>query len=108
MYDWGKLKKMFEEKLEKAVPDDLKEYTGLIEVKGYCSVCKQKKVLFLNRASKKMFCIDCGPCAGYEFTAIEFNDMWELAQEILFYTNETINELLERLRKYEQKEEKNP
>ena len=92
-YDWNKLKKEFQDRLKKATPEDLKDFTGLIDSKGYCDFCRQKKVLFLDRRSKKMYCAECRPVQGYEFTAIEFNNMWELAQEILFYADEAIKEM---------------
>ncbi len=92
-YDWNKLKKEFQDKLKKITPDDLTNYTSLINSEGYCAFCQQKKVLFFHRGSKRMYCSDCRPVRRYEFTAIEYNNMWELAQEILFYADEAIKEM---------------
>lgn len=95
-YDWNKLKKEFQDRLKKAVPEDLKDFVGLIDSKGYCHQCNQKEVLFLDRPTKQLLCARCFDeyGSGYkQFTAIEYNDMWELAQEILFYADEAIKEM---------------
>ena len=92
-HDWIRMKKEFEDRLEEAVPADLKDFVGLVDAKGYCDLCHQKKVLLYERDTKKSLCIDCRPAAGYEYTAIEFDNMWQLIQDTLFYTNEIIMEL---------------
>ncbi len=92
-YDWIKLKKELEDRLEKAVPADLKDFVGLVDGKGYCEFCRQKKVLFYNRVTKKSLCDDCHPAIEMEYTAVEFNNMWQLVQDTLYYTNEIIMEL---------------
>lgn len=93
-HNWIKLKRELEDRLEKAVPADLKDYVGLVDGKGYCDLCRQKKVLFVDRATKKSLCIDCDTMRGYEYTAIEFNNMWQLVQDTLFYADEIIMELM--------------
>lgn len=93
-YDWIKLKKELEQRLEKAVPADLKDFVGLVDAKGYCDLCRQKKVLFYNRATKKSLCDECHPAIEMEYTAIEFNNMWQLVQDTMYYTNEIIMELM--------------
>ena len=92
-YNWSLIQKEFEDRLEKAVPLDLKGFVGIIDAKGYCPICKEKKVLYLNRKSKQSFCSDCRPTTGYEFTAIEFDNMWQLVHDLLYYANEVILEL---------------
>jgi len=91
--DWSKVEKEFCERLENAVPNDLKDFVGLIDGKGYCPLCTEKKVLFLVRATKKSYCSDCLPAVGYEYSAVEFNNMWQIAQDVLYYANEKILEL---------------
>ena len=91
---WIELKKDLQDRLKKAVPADLKDYVGLVDAKGYCDLCHQKKVLLYERVTKKSLCIDCRSAAGYEYTAIEFDNMWQLVQDTLFYTDEIIMELM--------------
>ena len=98
-YNWPEILADFKKKLEQAVPEDLKGYVGLIDAKGNCDFCCQKKVLFVDRTTKKAFCEDCRPIGGYEYTTIEYNDMWQLAQNILFYANETIKEMADTSKK---------
>lgn len=94
-YNWPEILADFTKTLERIVPADLKDYVSLIDAKGQCDFCRQKKVLFIDRSTKKAFCEDCRPIgrSQYEYTAIEYNDMWQLAQNILFYANETIKEM---------------
>lgn len=93
-YDWIKLKKELEDRLEKAVPPDLKGFVSLVEAKGWCDFCRQKNVLVYNRNLKMLLCNDCHPAADKEYTATEYDDMWQLAQDTLFYVNEIIMELM--------------
>lgn len=76
--------KQFEKQYQDAKPHDLKEFDGLVEVKGYCDICKQKKVILYDRVSKRSFCDDCVDF-GTQYYPFEMDVMWDVAHQLLYY-----------------------
>lgn len=93
MEEWyHKAIKDLEEKYQNAKPHDMKDFDGLVEVKGYCDICKQKRIVVYDRVSKRSFCDDCVDF-GTQYYPFEMSEMWEIAHELLYYFKKLSNDI---------------
>ena len=76
--------KELDKKYQNAKPHDMKDFDGLVEAKGYCDICKQKKIVVYDRVSKRSFCDDCVNL-GAQYFPHEMDGMWDVAQQLLYY-----------------------
>ena len=93
MEEWyHKAIKDLDEKYQNAKPHDMKDFDGLVEVKGYCDICKHKRIVVYDRVSKRSFCDDCVDL-GTQYYPFEMGEIWEIAHELLYYFKKLSNDI---------------